>query len=116
MKTLANCTSKEFATQTWKISNRIRKYADNIKDIKAKFTENHEDIFEIIKYVCNDNIDETMALCGELCFMDGETFGNLDPSAGDEDGIAALVEIFNSPRCVRFFTTSLGLKKLIEKL
>lgn len=125
MKTLANCTPREFAVQTNKIANRIKKYSDGMKRIKEKFAdnENHEDVFEIISYICDDNIDETMELCGELCFMSGEEFGNLDPTEIDErtgepkeDGIAALVEILNSKRCIRFFTTLLSLSKFIEKL
>ena len=116
MKTLANCTPREFAVQTAKIANRVRRYSDGIKKIKEKFAdgENHEDVFEIINYICDDNIDETMDLCGEMCFMSGEEFGNLDPE--EDDGIAALVEMLNSKRCVRFFTTVLGLKNLIDKL
>lgn len=118
MKTLANCTPREFAVQTAKIAARVRKYTDGIKKIKEKFSaeEKHEDIFEIINYICDGNIDETMALCGEMCFKTGEEFGGLDPEQGDEDGIAALVEMLNSPRCVRFFTTVLGLKNLIDRL
>ena len=125
MKTIANCTSKEFAVQTLKIANRIKKYYGGIERIKEKFGKNentdtkitdNESIFEILNYICDDNIDETMSLCGELCFMDGEKFANLDPSNGDEDGIEALVTIFNCKRVISFFTTALGLKKLIDKL
>lgn len=120
MKTLANCTPKEFAVQTLKIANRIKNYYSGIERIKEKFKDvedvGHENIFETINYICGDNIDETMALCGELCFMDGEKFGALDPSNGDEDGIEALVTIFNCKRVISFFTTALGLKKLIDKL
>lgn len=120
MKTLANCTPKEFAVQTLKIANRIKKYYGGIERIKEKFSENkntdNESIFEILNYICGDNIDETMSLCGELCFMDGEKFANLDPQNGDEDGIETLVTIFNCKRVISFFTTALGLKKLIDKL
>lgn len=131
MKTLANCTPKEFAVQTLKIANRIKKYYGGIERIKEKFGVNentdanqnddtkiidNECIFEVLNYICGDNIDETMSLCGELCFMDGEKFGSLDPSNGDEDGIEALVTIFNCKRVISFFTTALGLKKLIDKL
>ena len=118
MKTLANCTPREFATQTWKISNRLKKYVENIKKVKERFEggEKYEDVFEVIKYICNDDIDETMELCGEMLFMTGEKFGNLDPENGDEDGVAALVEIVNSPRCIRFFTTIISLKRYIDKL
>ena len=118
MKTLANCTPKEFAVQTLKIANRIKKYYGGIERIKEKFSEekNTDNIFEILNYICGDNIDETMELCGELCFMTGEKFANLDPTKDDEDGIEALVTIFNCKRVISFFTTALGLKKLIDKL
>ncbi|MDE5582472.1 MAG: hypothetical protein K2J36_02340 [Ruminococcus sp.] len=120
MKTLANCTPKEFAVQTLKIADRVKKYYGGIERIKEKFSGNKntdsENIFEILKYICNDNIEETMSLCGELCFMDGEKFANLDPLNDDEDGIEALVTIFNSKRVISFFTTALGLKKLIDRL
>ena len=86
MKTLANCTPKEFAVQTLKIADRIKKYYGGIERIKEKFSGNKntdsENIFEILKYICDDNIEETMSLCGELCFMDGEKFANLDPLTG----------------------------------
>ena len=120
MKTLANCTPKEFAVQTLKIANRVKKYYGGIERIKEKFSENkntdNESIFEILKYICGDNIDETMSLCGELCFMDGEKFANLDPLNDDEDGIEALVTIFNSKRVISFFTTLLNLQKISRML
>lgn len=127
MKTLANCTPKEFAVQTLQIVNRIKKYYGGIERIREKFrtvenpdsetkNTNPESIFEIINYICGDNIDETMSICGELCFMDGEKFASLDPLNGDEDGIEALVAIFNCRRVISFFTTALGLTKLMEKL
>lgn len=120
MKTLANCTPMEFAVQTCKIADRIRNYYGGIEKINEKFknTENigNENIFEIIRYICNDNIAETMSLCGEMCFMDGEKFANLDPEKDGEDGIVALVDIFNSKRVVRFFTTLLNLQKITKML
>lgn len=120
MKTLANCTPMEFAVQTCKITNRIKNYYGGIERINEKFKDiedvKHENVFEIINYICNDNINETMALCGELCFMDGEKFANLDPEKDDEDGIIALVDIFNSKRVVRFFTTVLNLQKITKML
>lgn len=120
MKTLANCTPKEFAAQTLKIANRIKKYYGGIERIKEKFKniekKENENIFEIINYICADNIDETMEICGEICFMTGEQFANLDPENGDEDGIEILLSIFNCKRVVRFFTTALGLTKFMKNL
>ena len=116
MKTIATCTPKEFAVQTVKITNRIKAYADGIKKLKESAENGERDIFSIVSYICDGNIDETMEICGALCFMDGETFANLNPENGDEDGIIALVEIANSPRCIRFFTTVLQLQKLTKVL
>lgn len=120
MKTIANCTPKEFAVQTVKLSNRIKNYSDGIKRIKEQYekAENGEKtggVFEIISYICGDNVDETMELCGALCFVTGEEFANLDPDKG-EDGILALVDIANSKRCIRFFSTLLQIGKLTKVL
>lgn len=116
MKTLANCTPKEFAVQTVKISNRVKAYADGIKKLKEATSDGENDIFSIINYVCDGNVDETMEICGALCFMSGEEFANLDPENGDEDGILALVDVANSKRCIRFFSTLLQLRKLTDML
>lgn len=113
MKTLANCTPKEFAVQTAKIAGRIKNYSDGIKKITKSVESGERDIFNIISYVCDGNVDETMEICGSLCFMSGEEFANLDPEKG-EDGILALVDIINSVRCIRFFATLLQLQKVIK--
>lgn len=116
MKTLANCTPKEFAVQTVKISNKIKKYADGIKKLRESTEDSEIDVFSAISYICDGNIDETMEICGALCFMSGEDFAKLDPENGDEDGILALVDIANSKRCIRFFSTLLQLQKLTKML
>lgn len=114
MKTIANCTSKEFAAQTFKLANKIKNYADGIKRAKeeiAKANGGEVSIFDIISYICGDNIDDTMELCGMLCFMSGEEFANLSPENGDEDGIAALADILASKRCAAFFTPLVRMAK-----
>ena len=117
MKTIANCTPKEFATQTVKITERIKKYADGIKKIKEASENENNDIFSIISYICDGNVDETMEICGALCFMSGEEFANLEPDEnGDNDGIFALSEIARSKRCLGFFTTVLQIRRFTEKL
>ncbi|MDE6671473.1 MAG: hypothetical protein K2K16_04675 [Ruminococcus sp.] len=118
MKTLANCTPKEFAIQSLKIAERIRNYTDGINRIREKCrTDNISDnIFEIISYICGDNLEETMSLCGELCFMSGDDFSRLDAENGDDDGIIELVNIFNSKRVISFFTTLLNLQKISKML
>jgi hypothetical protein len=117
MKTLANCTPKEFATQALLIAEKIKKYADGIKKIKEQAEGGNTDIFSVVSYICGDNIDDTMSICGALCFMSGEEFANLEPDEnGENDGILALVDIANSRRCIRFFTTALQLSKLSKTL
>lgn len=117
MKTLANCNSKDFLVQTYKIGKKIKKYSDGIKKITEQFqkkddSKNAENIFKVLSYICEENIDDTMELCGELCFMTGEEFAALDPEKGDEDGIIALTKIFNSERCINFFTSALQIGKV----
>lgn len=115
MKTIANCSPKEFAAQTFKIADKVKKYADNIKALRED--EEKRDIFSAISFICNDNIDDTMDICGALCFMTGEEFAALEPDEdGEGDGILALVDIANSKRCIRFFTTLLQISKLSKML
>lgn len=115
MKTIANCSPREFAAQTFKIADKVKKYADNLK--KLREGDENKDLFTTINFICNDNIDDTMEICGALCFMSGEEFANLEPDEnGDGDGILALVDIANSKRCIRFFTTLLQISKLSKVL
>ena len=115
MKTIANCSPKEFAAQTFKIADKIKKYADNIKKLREE--EDKKDIFSLISYICDDNIDDTMEICGALCFMTGEEFAELSPDEeGENDGVLALVDIANSKRCIRFFTTLMQISKLSKVL
>ena len=117
MKTIANCTSKEFAVQTLLVANRLKKYADGIKKLKEQAEDGNTDIFSIISYICEGNVDETMEICGALCFMSGEEFAALEPDEnGENDGIYALVEIAKSKRCIGFFTTVLQIKNLTKLL
>lgn len=115
MKTLANCTNKEFFSQIYKLSERIKTYADGIKKIKEAQELEDKSPFNVISYICGDNIDETMEICGALCFMTGDEFANLDPEDG-EDGIAALAEIFSSKRVTSFFITALKLRGIYDML
>ena len=116
MKTLANCNNGEFLSQMYKIISRIKGYADGIKLLKesAELAEN-KDAFSIISYICNDNFEETMEICGAMCFMTGKEFAELDPANG-EDGITEIAKIFSSERCMNFFISALKLKKYYEML
>lgn len=117
MKTIANCTPKEFAVQTVKITERVKKYADGIKKLKEATEDGKTDIFSIVSYICDGNVDETMEICGALCFMSGEEFANLEPDEdGENDGIYALAEIAKSKRCIGFFTTVLQIRNITKLL
>ena len=116
MKTIANCTPKEFASQTLIIASRIKKYVTDVKELK-KAAEGKTDVFEILNYICGGNIDETMEICGVLCFMSGEKFANLEPDEdGNNDGIAALADIMKSKRCIGFFTSVLQIQTFTKHL
>lgn len=117
LKTIANCNSRDFAVQTAKISRKLKNYSQKIKEFKNGLTgENDGEKFsvalETLSFICDGNIDETMELCGSFCFMTGEQFAQLDPSQGDPDGITAVVEVFNSERCLSFFSTAMQISRL----
>lgn len=111
MKTIANCNPREFAAQTAKLASSVKKYADNLKSFKNESGET--DLFSMVSSICGGNIDDTMEICGAMCFMTGEEFANLDCSNEENDGILALIDVINSKRCIRFFTTLLQLAKLM---
>ena len=128
MKTLANCTPKEFAVQTAKIAATVRRYADGVRAIRQKLPKlqdnaSAEDIrnasvdnfMDILSWCMDINADGTMELCGAVCFMSGEEFANLDPAEG-EDGIAAVLEVLCSDRALRFFAALLRVNSFIKRL
>lgn len=117
MKTIATCTPKEFAVQTVKITERLKKYSDGIKKLKEQAENGNNDLFSIISYICDENVDETMEICGCFCFMTGEEFANLEPDeSGENDGILALAEIMKSKRCIGFFTSVLQIRNFTKLL
>lgn len=116
IKTLANCTPKEFAEQTAKISNIVKKYVAGIKAAKEAVANGESDVFSIVNYICGDNIDDTMNICGALLFMSGEKFANLDVENGDVDGVVEIAEMVNSDRVMRFFISALKLARFTKML
>lgn len=115
-KTLANCTPKEFAEQTAKISDIVKKYTAGIKAAKEAVANGESDVFSIVNYICGDNIDDTMNICGALLFMSGEKFANLDVENGDVDGVVEIAEMVNSDRVMRFFISALKLARFTKML
>lgn len=117
MKTMANCTTIEFFKQCNVIMERIKSYGEGIKRIKEAQDLEDKSPLNVISYICGENLNETMELCGALCFMSGEEFANLDPTKeGGEDGIAAISEIFSSERVMSFFISAFKMKKLYDML
>jgi hypothetical protein len=118
LKTLANCTSGECIKQIYKIITIIKDYADGIKRLKEVTKaegEGQGDAFSIISYICGDNFDKTMEVCGAMCFMSGEEFANLDPADG-ADGIVEIAKVLSSERVTGFFISVLRMKGFCDKL
>lgn len=116
IKTLANCTPKEFAVQTAKISGIIKKYASGIKAIKEATTGGESNILNIINYICGDNVDDTMEICGALLLMTGEEFANLDPEKDGIDGVSEILTMTNSKRVTDFFISVVKLSSFTKAL
>lgn len=128
MKTLANCTPKEFAVQTVKIAETVRKYVDGLREIRSKLPKlpenataddirklGTENFFGILQWCLDTNAEGTMALCGAVCFMSGEDFADMDPASG-EDGITAVLDVLSSERCLHFFDALLRAQGFIKRL
>jgi len=118
MKTLANCSSIEFFSQTKKISGILKEYVDDISKLRkaADDINSGTNVFSVIDYIFGDNIDKTMEVCGALCFKTGKEFAALSPENGDDDGIVAINEIIRSQRCISFFSTCINLKAIATQL
>ena len=102
--------------QTAKISGIVKKYTAGIKAAKETVANGESDVFSIVNYICGDNIDDTMEICGALLFMSGDEFANLDVENGDVDGVAELTEIINSERVIRFFISAIKLSSFTKAL
>ncbi len=117
MKTLANCTPREFASQTLKIANKIKKYKSGLEKAKNAVEDGENNFFAIMNYVLGDNVDETMGICADLCFMTPDEFANLKAEGENGiDGIALVLTIVNTPRVESFFTTLFKLKTYTKML
>lgn len=114
MKTIANCTPKEFAIQTARIATTLRKYVENVKAFMESNSIDSNDVFGMVTAICNGNVDDAMEICGALCCMEGEKFANLDIENGDEDGIVALTTVVTSKRFIRFFITCRELSRVVK--
>lgn len=120
MKTLANCTPKEFLVQT----NKIRKSVANwltltgIKDIRKslpempkglsgeeeeKAIESHvySNFNRILDSILENHPDETVELLGLLCFVEPEDVNNHPMTYY----LGSFNDIIGSPEVIGFFTS-----------
>lgn len=120
MKTLANCTPKEFLVQT----NKIRKSAEKwltltkIMEIRKRLPEVEADASEedkkaalekqvrlnlstMLDAILDEYPDETAELLGLLCFIDPKDLDNHSML----EILANVTEILNSEEVLSFFTS-----------
>lgn len=119
MKTLANCTLKEFLQQINKIKKKAAAFYDvvGIGDIRRtlpvfKGNETPEqrkemirkqgmkNISAIIDKCIDENIDATIELIGLMCFKTADEAAEMEVS----EFIDVVLETVGSQRCIDFFT------------
>ena len=119
MKTLANCTLKEFLQQTNKIRHKAAEFYNviGIADIrktmptltgketpeeaeKKRIEQGKKNISAIIDKCIDTNIDATIEIIGLMCFKTPEEAEKMDAT----EFIDAVFEIIGSERVMNFFT------------
>lgn len=119
MKTLANCTLKEFLQQTNKIRHKAADFYNviGIADIrktmptltgketpeeaeKKRIEQGKKNISAIIDKCIDANIDATIEIIGLMCFKTPEEAENMDAT----EFIDVVFEIIGSERVMSFFT------------
>ena len=119
MKTLANCTLKEFLQQTNKIRHKAAEFYNviGIADIrktmptltgketpeeaeKKRIEQGKKNISAIIDKCIDTNIDATIEIIGLMCFKTPEEAENIDAT----EFIDVVFEIIGSERVMNFFT------------
>jgi hypothetical protein len=119
MKTLANCTLKEFLMQTNKIRHKAADFYNIIgkTDIrktmptltgketpeeaeKKRIEQGKKNISAIIDKCIDANIDATIEIIGLMCFKTPEEAENMDAT----EFIDVVFEIIGSERVMNFFT------------
>lgn len=118
MKTLANCTPREFLKQTNKIRKSVEKWLTltqilevrkrkpaikegaTLAEQRAALSEQmRKNLFEMLDRMLDKHPDETAELLGLLCFIEPEDLDN--HSMGELLGNIA--EILNSEEVISFF-------------
>ena len=119
MKTLANCTLKEFLQQINKIKKKAAAFYDVIgigdiirtlpvfkgdetpeqrKEMRRK--QGMKNISAIIDKCIDENIDATVELIGLMCFKSADEAAEMEVS----ELIDVVLETVGSQRCIDFFT------------
>lgn len=119
MKTLANCTLKEFLQQINKIKKKAAAFYDvvGIGDIRRTLPvfkgdetpeqrkemirkQGMKNISAIIDKCIDENIDATVELIGLMCFKTADEAAEMEVS----EFIDVVLETVGSQRCIDFFT------------
>lgn len=127
MKTLANCTPREFLKQTARIRHRaeawldmtkildIRKHAPEIpKDAtdeekqKIVYGQAKKNLSKILDAVLDEHPDETLELLGLLCFVEPEEVDNHTI----DFYLDAVSDLLSSKAVIRFFTSLVQLGQI----
>lgn len=125
MKTLANCTPREFLVQTNKIRKSVSKWlkitqileirrekpkfdADASDDEKRAALENQvrRNLSAMLDAILDDYPDQTAELLGLLCFIEPEDLENHSMI----ELLANFTEILNSKEVLSFFTSLMQLE------
>lgn len=131
MKTLANCSPREFLIQTNKIRKSVSEWLTltGIMDIRKALPELPKDISDedrekaiekqvksnlqrILDVVLDEHPEETAELLGLLCFIEPEDLDNHPMT----DILASLSDIIGSPEVIGFFSslTNTGLINILD--
>lgn len=119
MKTLANCTLKEFLQQINKIKKKAAAFYDvvGIGDIRRTLPvfkgdetpeqrkemirkQGMKNISAIIDKCIDENIDATVELIGLMCFKTADEAAEMEVS----EVLDVVLETVGSQRCIDFFT------------
>lgn len=127
MKTLANCTPREFLVQTNKIRKSVASWLELTKvlEIRKRLPDTDKDATKeerreavqnqikknasaMLDAILEEHPEETAELLGLLCFVDPEDLDNHSMT----EFFGAVAEILNSPEILDFFTSLVRLENL----
>lgn len=121
MKTLANCTPREFLAQTNKIRKSVASWLELTKvlEIRKRLPEDMKDkalvekqiksnTTAILDAILEEHPEETAELLGLLCFVDPEDLDNHRMT----EFLGAVAEILNSQEVLDFFISLARLENM----